>query len=362
LKILQVTSEIYPNSKGGIGKVVDILSEKLSKKDNDVTVLCSNNKSLDNDARRYKLVFYKTRFKIWGNPIGFDFLKQNYKKFDVIHLHSHLVFHSFVIAIISKIANIPSVITIHGLYSQTAPRKISEIWLNTLSRIIFKCSAKIICLTQADSSITKNYVNELKVVVIGNGVNADRFDINKEMLEKNFVLFVGRFVRGKGVYEVIEAFNRILNEFKGIKLIMIGSGPEEENIKKIILNLNLQAKIKLMKNVKEEKLIEFYQQTKFLLLPSYTEGLPLVLLEGMSCGSPIITSNIPQLINLIEGCGLSVEVKNVNNLVEAMSKLLKDEELRIHFRKNARKKIEEEYSWDVVVDKTIDVYNSIKKR
>jgi glycosyltransferase involved in cell wall biosynthesis len=359
-----VTSEIYPNSKGGIGKVVDILSEKLAKKNNDVTVLCPNIEIIYKNTRTYKLVFYKTKYKIWGNPIGFGFLKLNYKKFDVIHLHSHLVFHSFVIAIISKLANIPSVITIHGLHSQTAPKKISDIWLNTFSRIIFKCSSKIICLTEADNSITKKYANELKLIVIGNGVDAKKFDIkiNKEGLEKNNVLFVGRFVRGKGVYETIEAFNRISKEFKEINLIMIGSGPEEKNIKKIISNYGLQEKIKLIKNIREEKLIEFYQQTKFLLLPSYTEGLPLVVLECMSCGSPIISSNIPQLKNLIKGCGLSVEVKNINQLVEAMSKLLKDEKLRLHFRKNARKKIEKEYSWDVIVDKTTDSYKSLLSR
>jgi len=105
---------------------------------------------------------------------------------------------------------------------------------------------------------------------------------------KNSIIFCGRLIKEKGVIYLIKAFERINNKNKKTKLIIIGEGPEENNLKEYI-------KTKKIKNVifqgfvDNKELIKFYQNSAFLVIPSIlTENYPIVALEAMSNSIPVI--------------------------------------------------------------------------
>jgi glycosyltransferase involved in cell wall biosynthesis len=98
-----------------------------------------------------------------------------------------------------------------------------------------------------------------------------------------------------------------------------------------------------------------------VVLPSYREGLPKVLLEAASCGRAIVATDVPGCREIVEHGinGLLVPPKDVNALVEAMIKLAKDPELRIQMGQNGRKKVLREFDEKIVIQETIEVYKKV---
>ena len=87
-----------------------------------------------------------------------------------------------------------------------------------------------------------------------------------------------------------------------------------------------------------------YQKAKIFVLPSLTEGVPRTILEAMSCGVPIISTNLNQLRELVKGCGFLVPTKNVNELTHAIDILLDNKNLWGTFSKIANRVHHEKYS------------------
>lgn len=104
--------------------------------------------------------------------------------------------------------------------------------------------------------------------------------------KKNLILAVGRFSPEKNHLKLIKAFSKISKKYPSWKLKIIGSGPLEEDIKKIILKKKIQNNVILKKEV--VNIIEEYAQAKFLVLSSEYEGFSLVTAESLACGLPVI--------------------------------------------------------------------------
>lgn len=108
----------------------------------------------------------------------------------------------------------------------------------------------------------------------------------------------------------------------------------------------------------QEDMVEQLQNSDIVCLPSYREGLPKVLVEAAACGKPIVTTDVPGCREVIEDgvTGILVPVKNPEKLAIALQKLILDHDLRIRMGLAARKFIENEFSNDAVVKKTLELY------
>jgi glycosyltransferase involved in cell wall biosynthesis len=106
------------------------------------------------------------------------------------------------------------------------------------------------------------------------------------------LLFVGRLIPEKGIYDILEAFARVKLQLPS-HLLIVGSGPDTQRVKEEIIGLGIQDCVTLTGYLKGDQLIDAYQAADIFVLPTYwTEGFPMVIIEAMSFGLPIVTTRI----------------------------------------------------------------------
>ena len=215
---------------------------------------------------------------------------------------------------------------------------------NVIGKTILKLARKpykIILISKKDAEFFKGITKELElknVEVIYNGVD-DVYEANKKMI--NDFYYVGRIVKEKGVYELIEAFSDISKQYPKVKLHFYGDGDDKKALEKAC-NKNVVFHGFNKNAVKETAAYQYF------VLPSYSEGLSLSLIEACMMQKTIITTNVggnPEVV--IDGkSGLLVPPEDVNALKKAMMTVLKDEKKSMQLSQNARKQYEKCFNFD----------------
>ena len=136
--------------------------------------------------------------------------------------------------------------------------------------------------------IEKWGVNEKKVSVLYNPIEIVSRDLNISEKDPLLIVSVGRFVKIKGFDILVKA----VKEVKEARLILIGDGPEKENIEKLVIRLGLENRIKLIGKLPHDKVIEYLKRASIFVLPSYYEGLSHAVLEALYCGCYVIASRV----------------------------------------------------------------------
>lgn len=363
MKILRIVSDLYPEVVGGLGIHTHEMSKDQVNLGHDVTVYTSSSHSNKQKELRdgYKIERFKN-FKIMGNSISIDlFSRLNRVKndYDIIHAHSHLFFSTLLCAIIRKKGSSPLVVTNHGIVSQRVPKCINNIYNRTFAKWIFKSADKIICYTEEEKFIIGNWGIDLeKIDVIHNGINTDLFT-PKNTKKTNQLLWVGRFIPGKGVEYLIDAFKIVSDKHPQYNLLMIGNGPLKNNIKKRINSLGLEDKIVIKEFIPNSEIPQLYQNSDIFVLPSLEEGVPRTILEAMSCGIPIVCTELPQIVNIVNDCGITVPVKDSNSLADAIIKIVENKELSNKFSEYGKERVLNNYSWENTVKKTVKLYEKL---
>lgn len=139
--------------------------------------------------------------------------------------------------------------------------------------------------------------------------------------EKIQILFLARMEAEKGIYELLEAFKLLKKEFKNIELILAGKGGAYEDVKKYIHNLE---GVEMVGHIEGEEKAEIFKKSDIYVLPSYSEGLPVSILEAMAFGLPIITTPVGGLKHFFkeESMGYTVKPKNTKDLTVALKCLM----------------------------------------
>jgi glycosyltransferase involved in cell wall biosynthesis len=156
------------------------------------------------------------------------------------------------------------------------------------------------------------------------------------------LLFVGRLIREKGVYDVLEAFAAVRSR-RECRLTMAGEGPELERLRARAADLGVAADVEFAGHLSEDDLDRMYGRAGVFVLPTYFgEGLPTVLLEAMSAGLPIVTTHIRGAADrLAEGeNALFVPPRDPGALAAAIDRLLDDDVLWTAMRENNLRKAE----------------------
>ena len=148
----------------------------------------------------------------------------------------------------------------------------------------------------------------------------------KSLQRKNEILFVGRIEKNKGIWEIVEAAQRLKKTLPNFIFRLIGGGPAFDEVKKFIDQNDLTNVVLQGPVYDPDALGDFYLQSKIFLFPSYNEGFPRVLYEAMHFKIPIITTfvgNIPGLMENEYNC-LKIDVRSVDSIVHQLKKLVPD--------------------------------------
>lgn len=179
------------------------------------------------------------------------------------------------------------------------------------------------------------------------------------------LLFIGRInFAEKGIGYLLEAMPAIIQTIPGVNLVIIGGGGESERLVAMIKNLEIGPYVQLVGQKPFPELADYLNASDLLVVPSvWVEHFGQVTIEAMACGVPVVTTDrggSPE-INVDGQTGFVVPAANASKLAEAVIKLLRDGGLRDQMGQAARKRVEENYSYDRLAEKLTKLIEEIKK-
>ena len=193
------------------------------------------------------------------------------------------------------------------------------------------------------------YSNKLSIA--GQYVDTDTFYETKKLAERKYTVgYVGRFSKEKGILEFVEALPLILKDAH-YKVLIIGDGDLKEEIKDILAKNSIQSRVELLGWVEPEKLPRYLNSLKLLVLPSYYEGMPRIILEAMACGTPVLATPVgctPEVIKDSE-TGFMMESNAPEIIAENVRRVLKYPDLQ-KIATNARNLVKSDYTYETVLE------------
>ncbi len=223
-----------------------------------------------------------------------------------------------------------------------------------------------------------NYKNLIKFGVDGKkiiyhpvGINLNMFKFKEEQDFKKgknsvtVIITVARLVKEKGLEYGIRAISKLL-EIKpkiNLKYYVVGSGSLEKELKKIIIDLNLETVVELLGEMQQEKVIKKMEESDIFLLPSIDEALPVVLMEAQAIGLPVIATFVGSVDQVVlnEKSGFLVPVGDTNSMAERIGYLINNPKVCLEMGRIGRQFVEEKYDIRKLNAKLIRVYEGLIK-
>ena len=160
------------------------------------------------------------------------------------------------------------------------------------------------------------------------------------------ILCVGRLTPAKGQHLLIDAVNALFRQGRNVRLRLVGGGPDEASLRQQAARTALPDRIVFEGPISQDRIREFYAAADIFCLPSFAEGVPVVLMEAMAMEIPCVTTRIAGIPELIRDRvdGLLVAASNLEELVAALAALIEDAGLRLRIGKSARARAMAEYN------------------
>ncbi len=177
------------------------------------------------------------------------------------------------------------------------------------------------------------------------------------------ILFLANISKKKGIFVLLEAFQKVLRQVPICRLIIAGGGPEFDNVRRTLTALNLTSSVDLLGPVTRLKAVELMRDCGLYCLPSLGEPFATTLIEAMSCGKPVVATNaggIPYL--LPPNGGVLVRPDDVDGLATALLQIVTNEELRREMGNNNRKQVEKSFTWTSVVNNLEAIYKVVLEK
>lgn len=274
------------------------------------------------------------------------------KPCDFVNAHFAIP-HGLVAIYLSKFRGIPSCVTLHG----------SDVWIlphnpqfSTTSRLVFAEADLLLCVSESLKADLHQLMgqNFRSVGVSGIGVDLTRFYPANCPPKTCRILYVGRLSQVKRLETLLQAFAQVTSRNKGMELILIGIGPEEQNLRQRAGELGIFNQVEFIPG-EYWNLPTFYRSATVFVLPSEREGFPNAIAEAAACGLPIITTpvgSIPEVFKEGTHC-LYTEIGNAKDLAERIWRLASDPELQREMARNNRALAVEQFDMQKRVQKIL---------
>jgi glycosyltransferase involved in cell wall biosynthesis len=287
-------------------------------------------------------------------------------KIDIFHFSDPLIFVE---------GSYKSIVTLHDLSvlynSDWAKKTTVDFYRKNIKNILSKAS-KIIAVsnfTKNDAIKTLN-IDEKKITVVYEGVdsgfypNLDKNYLKEKFNLENYILYVGALSPRKNTIGLLDAYSRLNIELrKKYNLVLVGvprDGIFFDKLNKVIKELKINDQVKQFNKITNNDLPKIYSGAKFFIYPSFFEGFGLPILESLSCGVPVITSNTSSLPEVAGSAGVLVNPENIEEMKLAMEKMLLDGKLY----QNIKDKCSDQagkFKWQKTAKETMAVYEEVYK-
>lgn len=295
------------------------------------------------------------------------------RKYKINFIHCHWIIpQGFFVALLNSFSGIPYLLTAHGgdVYSF---RK--NPFIRLCSNFSLKRAKTCTVNSEPTGQAVRNIRPDSPLKIIPMGVDTKRFkpeNSNQKIkdnlnIQDSFLLAVGRFAEKKGFRYLIQAMPEILKKRPQAKLVIIGFGPQEEELKRLIAVLNLEPSVLLPGSKSGDELAQYFATADIFIGPSVvaesgdTEGQGVVFLEALASGTPVIASDVGGIKVVVRDMetGLLIPQKNPGAIAEKTNLLLENQELRNKLAMNGRNLAQSEYSWEKTAERFLDTYTQI---
>jgi glycosyltransferase involved in cell wall biosynthesis len=266
-------------------------------------------------------------------------LSRHMKEHSLSHLHNHLSDSSCsVAAIAAEMGGFTFSFTMHGPAEFYEPMLW---WIDEkVRRALFVNCISHFCRSQAMVFASPDCWAKLRVVHCG--VNPDLFEVRKHQGRGTRMLFVGRLAAAKGLPILLEAVEKV----EGATLDLAGDGPDRRMLEEKARSFALSDRVRFLGYQSQQQVRELLKRTDVFVLSSFAEGVPVVLMEAMAAGVPVVATRIAGIPELVsdEHSGLLVSPGSADETAYAIRRLLEDPDLRNRFAAAGREKVEREFN------------------
>jgi len=378
MKIAFLTSE-FPHPKigtsGGIGTSIHNLSKGLTQVGHQVFILVYGQNE-DEIFTENKITFYRIKnIKLKGfsrlltqkkikNLIN-DLVKK--QGLDMVEAPDWT-------GITSNIKPFcPIIIKLHGsdtYFCHLDKRPVKFINKLHEKRALEKADA-LVSVSQYTAEVSKRLFSlNRNFEIISNSIDIDKFSKDNSLAEQeNTILYFGTLIRKKGAFEIPLIFNEVYKKNKEVKLLLIGNDASDIltnsdstwGLMKPLFDKEAFQNVDYLGSVSYDKIKEYISSSTVCIFPSFAEALPVSWIEAMAMQKAIVASNIGWANEVIDNTvnGFLVNPKDHKIYSEKITELLKNETLRNQFGIEARKKVEQKFSIEVVAKQSADLYNKI---
>jgi glycosyltransferase involved in cell wall biosynthesis len=267
-------------------------------------------------------------------------------------------------AIAILLRKFPLVVTIHDLIHFYFGRQYDYLWKRQFIRFCTQVSARrgdaiiVPYDTTRKELVSRFNVTESKIHVVSYGVDHMNYyprPANKEAARR--VLYIGEVSQSKGVDALIRAFGTVKKSIGDVELLIGGKrSKDQSSLEEVTRKMGLRD-VTFLGYVPEDELPYYYSSAEVMVYPS-RYGFGLSTLEAMSCGTPVVVGARLDAPEFMAGAGILVDPDNVNELADAMLRILTDNELREELSKKARGRAKL-FTWENTVKQTIEVYHAV---
>ncbi|MFX0132186.1 MAG: glycosyltransferase family 4 protein [Candidatus Hodarchaeota archaeon] len=314
--------------------------------------------------------------------LPFGFLKY---KYDIIHSHSFRTFQTDISSMFSAIKKKPFVFTAHGtlrdislfnwFVKKEKEAKRIKFYDSIFKNLFLKVVDKIIVHSEYEKFWTiRNRIPKNLIEVIPHGVNIDHFlDKNyKRRFQDKFkktekmILYVGRMLRNyRNLEHLIIVLKDIIKEIPSAKLWLVGHVHDKDyeiELRKLVKKLNLRSNVLFLTHPTRAEVFGAYKCANVVVFPiTNSDSFGIPVLEAGAAKAPIISIKRGPALELIQNgkTGILVEKNNLDQLKNAILKVLSDDELRKKLGQNGYQNVKRNYTWDIITKKTNQVYEEL---
>jgi len=350
---------------GGITSYLFTLAKGLTKRGHSVHMASSGgNMEKEFLSAGVRIINLNIRTKSELDPriyLALKSLKQYIKENSIDIVHAQTRITQVMGSLLKKSTGQPFVSTCHGFFKTRLSRKLAPCWGDAVIAI----SSAVQHHLAADFRVDQH-----KIHLIESGIDLNeftpvdetmrtqhrnRFNLGKEPI----IGMIARLSDVKGPDILIEAMHGVLRHVPNAKLLLVGEGKMEGELRTMVKRLELDEHVRFFSVVNHTR--EMLPLFDIFAMPSRQEGLGLSIMEAQATGLPVIATRVGGIPSLIEDgkTGILIEPENSEALAEAIVKLFEDEDRLGMIGSAGRKFIQQNYSSDTMVDKTIALYQRL---
>ena len=359
---------------GGAEKQMLLLADHLDKSNYQIQLVCSSFKSLDRWVQEFLDHGHRvTRLKVWHkhDPRHYFGLKKILKKErpDLLHIHVWNPASCRYAFWAAQKTHTKIIVTEHDPF-------VLRGFKNFLKKKFLRKTNEVIAVSESNRQfLLKSYpFLKERITTIHNGIdiktiqkellhftNQEKKRIRHELFQsKNgqIILSIAALHPRKGLKYLLKAFAEVVHNFKDLKLVIVGEGPEQKELEKLSKNLGIDNKVVLLGY--QQIISQLLKSSDLFVLPSIKEAFGLVLLEAMAVGVPIVATEVGGIPEIIQNHknGELVEAANSKDLAEKIQELLKNTALREKLAFIGLHEVKK-FSVEQMAKKTQEVYDKV---